>query len=484
MCSTAAGRYTVWVAATDGNATVQTDIFITIENKNRPPVCPVIYERNVQEQETLTFQFRATDPDSQDNLQLSYAASWTGASPSGVTSVVSDPVSPGIYFHFTPSFGDRGEYVLNISVSDRSIPVYTTDCFIPVNVGDILLWEQVGQLPAWESEAVVTSIVVEPSGANAPVYAGFSAFFDPISTPEPVTGYGVYVHYPLGGEWQEMNNGLGDYRVTDMQMDSQGVLFAATLSGIFRFDVNGVAWEEASNGIPHLHRNIFTLELDPQGRLWAGTGARGPLYYSDDGAVSWQATCLGDQCNPSELYPEGITEVFRVYDIATDFVNGNHILAGVFRWDGVRFYNTLLDSSDRGITWKDNDLNVQGSARVIIFDPEHSGWVYVGVDNQGIYRSEDWGENWWEEAVLLGPHSFNMAREILPISYVDYSCTVLVGTSQKGVWRSRNGGATFSVQSSGLPDPVWVRTFAVDPGTLERVFIGTDYHGVYRTVIP
>ena len=480
------GDYNVWMAATDGDATVQTDVFITVENLNRPPVCPVISDQTVAELETLSFVFRATDPDAEDNLKLRYSTSWQGTAPEGTTSMVLDSTTNAIHYSFTPAFGDRGDHQLIFSVSDRSLPEYTTDCPISVTVGDVLLWEELGSLPSWKGEAMVTALAVGTSGTNAPVYAGFTAFFDPLSSehPEPVTGYGVYVYYPLAGQWQELNNGLGDYRVTGLQIDSDETLYAATFSGVFRF--NGVAWEETSEGIPSVHRNIYILTMDPQERLWAGraglTSVRGPLYYSDDGAATWQATCTDDQCNPFPGYSEGITGVSSVYAFATDRIDGIDIHASAFRSDGTRYYRALIQSDDRGVTWRDNELNVQGSARAIAYDPAHSGRLYVGVDNQGIYRSEDGGES-WDGPVLLGNVN-TYSRSILSIPYSDYPYTVLVGTTQMGIWRSRDGGRNFSIQNSGLPDEVEVRVIVADPADPEHLLIGTNQYGVYRSVLP
>ena len=471
-----AGDYSIAVVAYDGKDTVRNDILISIKNVNRPPQCPSLAGQTVAELDTLEVDFRASDLDPEDNLKLSYAFRWQGQMPAGVTNIAVDTLNNAVNFSFTPDFGARGDYVMEFSVTDASVPVYTVDCPVSLKVEDILLWEKAGDFPNWITQAVATSLAVDPY--SSVVYAGFSSFFDPVNNPTPDQGYGVYAYSPLGKIWTDISAGLSETRVLDLQAKTGTTglvnVFAATADGIYRYD--GISWQEASSGIPHKYRRIFSLGLDSQGKIWAGPGSGleigsgilSPLYFSNDDAQSW-------------VYSSGITDLIRVYDLAS---GGNQILASVFRKSGNSFFNAIIQSLDLGATWGDNSFfgHMSSPSRVIAFDSADSQKIYVGVDNQGICRTVDGGSTWLLPILIGTTNSY--PRAILPIAYPDYPDTVLVGLTEKGIWRSRDGGSTFAAQNQGLPDGVSIRSIAVDPDNLDRLYVGTEYHGVYRTKIP
>lgn len=491
-----AGDYSVWVAAKDEktkdgetnkwSTTVRKDILIKVNNVNRPPQCPLNPLQTVDELSTLAFNFRASDPDTEDNLRLAYTFKWQGQMPGGVTGFALSNLDNynSVDFSYSPIFGARGSYVMEFSVTDQSVPSYTISCSIPLEVQDVLSWEKAGDLPDWAAQAVVTSLAF--NSYESVLYAGLSGFFDPLFTPIPDQGYGVYAYSPLGNTWDPKNTGLADLRVLDLRIKPEGTLvyiFAATTTGIYRYEANnGISWQEASAGIPNNHRRIFTLELDSQGKLWAGPGLfTGPLYFSGDNSQTWSSTCDQNQCNPYPAYSTGITDLIRVYDLAS---GGNLFIASVFRESVSHFFNALLKSIDLGVTWEEigNPFGHQNSSRVIAFDPENPQKIYVGLENRGIVRSIDGGITWLEPVLIGTVDSY--PRVILPIAYTDYPDTVLVGMTQRGIWRSRDGGATFTAQNNGLPGSISIRSIAVDPNDLRRLYVGTEYNGVYRTKIP
>lgn len=475
-----AGEYSVWVAAIDEKTkdgkpnqqitTVRKDILIKVNNVNRPPQCPGNPLQTVDELSTLAFTFRASDPDIEDNLRLAYTFKWQGQMPGGVTGFAFNNLDNLVDFSYSPIFGARGSYVMEFSVTDPSVPSYTIACSIPLEVQDVLLWEkagtEAGEFPSWVSQAVVNSLVVDPYSSRA--YAGLSSFFDPLSVSNPIPdqGYGVYAYSPLADSWEEIL-GLSELRVLDLRLSeklTQFYVFAATTAGIYRYD--GHSWQEESSGIPHKYRRIFSLGLDSQGKLWAGPGwFNGPLYFSSDDSQNW--------------YPSGITDIQQVYNLA---FGGNQMLASVFWKSEDIFYKTIIQSLDLGTTWGEMSFFRSLTSRVIAFDPADPQKIYVGVENQGIYRTVDGGNTWLLPIQIGNTNSY--PRAILPIAYHDYPGTVLVGLTEKGVWRSRDGGSTFTAQNNGLPDSISIRSIAVDPNNLDRLYIGTEYHGVYRTKLP
>jgi uncharacterized repeat protein (TIGR02543 family) len=58
--------------------------------------------------------------------------------------------------------------------------------------------------------------------------------------------------------------------------------------------------------------------------------------------------------------------------------------------------------------------------------------------------------------------------------------TLYAGTGGSGVFRSTNGGTTWTAVNTGLTDP-WIWSLAVNPLTPTTLYAGTDGHGVFRS---
>ena len=215
------------------------------------------------------------------------------------------------------------------------------------------------------------------------------------------------------------------------------------------------------------------------------------LATSDDNRRSWQ---VGPAHFPGT----------SVYAIAID----NHgpaprLLAGM---DSSHFGPSIAVSDDLGATWQEPDTAPiafpadTGAAveRVWQIAPATDGVVYAGVQPSALFRSEDGGRTFalvrglWEhphrpewEAGFGG----QAVHTILP--HPDDPDRVLVAMSTGGVYRTADGGASWSPANSGikayfLPDP-WpefgqcvhkVTRDGADPDS----YYAQNHHGVYRSV--
>ncbi|TLN02868.1 hypothetical protein FDZ71_12855, partial [bacterium] len=97
--SQAGGPYTVTFSATDGVATVQNSVDITVGNSDRPPILSPVGARTVAENANLSFTLSGSDPDG-DAVSFSSSVLPSGASLSGNT------------FNWTPTFHQEGDYTV------------------------------------------------------------------------------------------------------------------------------------------------------------------------------------------------------------------------------------------------------------------------------------------------------------------------------------------------------------------------------------
>jgi PKD repeat protein len=159
--------YDVTFTVSDGLLTDWETITITVGNVNRPPVLGAIGNRKIDENQTLTFDISATDPDG-DALSYSVSDLPIGANFLGQT------------FNWTPEYTQADNYDVTFSVSDGSAidwekititvgnvnrpPVLTPIGSQTVNEGQLLEITITGSDP--DGDAVTYSATGLPSGAT------------------------------------------------------------------------------------------------------------------------------------------------------------------------------------------------------------------------------------------------------------------------------------------------------------------------------
>jgi hypothetical protein len=142
---------------------------------------------------------------------------------------------------------------------------------------------------------------------------------------------------------------------------------------------------------------------------------------------------------------------------------------------------TLFISEDDGDHWTEVNFGgggVRASALVI-----HSAKVvFVGTEDGQIIRINRASGGWQNATLtpLTSPRTGGFISDIVspgqPNKTIWASCSTFGGGH---VFRSLNGGKTWSDRSGNLPD-IPVNAIVVDPKDTQRVFAGTD-NGVYRS---
>jgi photosystem II stability/assembly factor-like uncharacterized protein len=172
-------------------------------------------------------------------------------------------------------------------------------------------------------------------------------------------------------------------------------------------------------------------------------------------------------------------------------------------------------SIDGGATWERASAGLWKSVFHVAADPTSTMRAYVASLGEGLWVTESGGWRWrqlarfWSEEVAVGPdgtvlvidhatikrstdHGITWGADvILPSSVSCFgfdpsgAATVYAGTWSSGVYRSSDGGASWSpagaLASAGYPSPGFVRQIAVDPGSPGTVWAATG-HGLFRSV--
>lgn len=146
--------------------------------------------------------------------------------------------------------------------------------------------------------------------------------------------------------------------------------------------------------------------------------------------------------------------------------------------------NGLQISTDRGITWRSADGSgvggLEGNVRAIAVDPSDPQRVVVGSDRFGLYKSTDGGESF---SALSSPTE---GMEIWSIA-IDYANPerIYVGTRPEG-FRTLDDGKSWQQLPMGVDPkamlyPPRTTTILVDPRDTNAIWAATEVNGIYRS---
>lgn len=202
-------------------------------------------------------------------------------------------------------------------------------------------------------------------------------------------------------------------------------------------------------------RSTIVVDNENPERLYAVTGRDG-VWRSDDAGTSWSPR------NRGLMYKEcwSIAQHPRTGDI--------YVGTGPA---------TIFRSTDRGENWAElRACRMMASVRqwsfpgppflahvkAISLYPDDPSLIFAAVEEGWLLRSEDGGESW--ENIKDGPDFDSHTANYMP-----NDPKIVVSTSGKGAFRSKDGGDTFADASAGL-DRKYMVGIAVHPSAPRRLF--------------
>jgi hypothetical protein len=224
-------------------------------------------------------------------------------------------------------------------------------------------------------------------------------------------------------------------------------------TGVFKSTNGGQSWSAINTGLGLL--DVRALAIDPltPTTLYASSPSKG-VFKSTNGGQSWSAinTGLGS---------------FYVHALAIDPLTPTTLYAGTFS-------RGVFKSTNGGQSWSNTGLdNIE--VRALTIDPLTPTTLYAGT-SFGAFKSTNGGADWSTIlstvqvlTPLPGLRLLNVgALAIDPLT----PTTLYAGTFSDGVFKSTNGGQSWSAINTGLDDLV-VFTLAIDPQTPTTLYAGT-----------
>jgi uncharacterized protein (TIGR03437 family) len=293
-------------------------------------------------------------------------------------------------------------------------------------------WQQTAPLPPFP----VYSLAVD---ATHIVYAG-------------TNGGGVWSSSDAGVTWKP--TGLSNGMVLTLALDSKGTVYAGTSSaGAQSSHDHGATWTTLNTGVNNYSKFGYGIWIDPKNsqKIFVGDEDMYGMVWSQDGGATWSPA-------PTSFTARGTRSV------VFDPTNSNRIYASGLNGDA------FFKSTDGGLTWSARHF---GSSAVYVIsvavDPLSPNTVYAGTQNEGFFRSEDYGETWESVTTVL-------SGAITSLTPDPTDAGRLFASTATATYLSEDAGSTWT---NVLNMPAW--TVTIDPGDPSTVYATTRTQGVFRS---
>ncbi|MFO0270815.1 MAG: VPS10 domain-containing protein [Gemmatimonadota bacterium] len=256
-------------------------------------------------------------------------------------------------------------------------------------------------------------------------------------------------------------------------------------------DFRALSWRNV--GPTRGGRAVTIAGIPSQPLTYFGGTTGGGLWRTDDAGISWRNISDGWFKSGSIGAVAVAASDPNVLYVGT----GEHPIRGQSSSYGVGMYK----STDQGRTWRPVGLDATRQISAVRIHPDDPDVVYVaaqgdrwkGSADRGIYRTTDGGKSW--TLVLKGENATSGASDlsmdatnprILYAAFWDHQrmpWQVRSGGPGSGIWKSTDGGDSWTRLTDGLPTLMGKIGVSVSPANPDRVYaiVEAERGGLYRS---
>jgi len=317
----------------------------------------------------------------------------------------------------------------------------------------------------------VYAVAAIPNGSGVTLFAGAG---------------GVLRSTDNGATWTFANNGITAINIQALTTAGTD-LYAGTSDGVFRSTDGGNSWSNVSL----IYSAIQAIAVAPGGALLTGT--ENDIFRSSDAGASWSHTQLHIKALDFAVNPNGtsgasvfagsaLSGVFKSTDDGVTWTDSNNdledievnsVIAAPNGQGGTNVllgdYSGIFLSTDDGASWRSVERSAMPVDWAVV--PSGSGGTKIfGAGFGGVVVSSDYGATW---------STSGFGQLSRAIAATDDGTNLFVGGDTFGIYRSTNGGATWSAVNNGLPDLAILTLLSPDGSSLLAggsggVFLSTD----------
>ncbi len=269
---------------------------------------------------------------------------------------------------------------------------------------------------------------------------------------------GVFVSTDRGESWQGISSyptteGVKDisaasvYRLVQDPQDVHGLYWATRAQGFFYSYDDGKTWQRPGESVNTGF--IYSIAVHPADKctIYASTGNM--VYRSTDCNRTW-----------AQVYQENENDTLR--SVVINPFSPHQIFIMKQRGD-------ILMSSDAGISWELVTYFQDGGLSDMFADPLVQGRYYVATQEEGMFRSTNFGKTW--ESLEEGLSGFSGGLEYRRFLVYPSRKDLLYYVSTYGIHRSEDGGTTWeALELIHPPGSARIYGFDVNPQNEKELY--------------
>jgi photosystem II stability/assembly factor-like uncharacterized protein len=305
-------------------------------------------------------------------------------------------------------------------------------------------------IPNGNAGTDVLALAVDPSDP-ATVYAG--------TDDEVSDGSGVYKSTDGGGNWKSIGpSRLRDFEIHALTIDPgrTDTVYAgaadpsfAQKAGVFKTTDGGTTWNRVKRG-----ENVYALALDPNHPRILYAGTETGMAKSTDQGRHWRDANQGISGMP-------------VLAVDLDPLRLGIAVAGTT--------TAIFRTTNGGSLWIASTNTLGGTVRAASGDPIDTNTVYVGTENDGLFKTIDAGRHWTLTNADLDLY-YGQTLAVDPTN----PQVLYAAPRWSGIRKSTDGGATWVPADQGISDIV-LFSLAIDPASPETIYAGA-FESIYKSV--